>query len=122
MRRTLTRRHPQYYSLPIVAIAIAICLNVSLADAETLESLVSSGWIVAYSGTVSDEFNGCDYDRPIPIDGDLIFVCSSYSYHYAYRPSFKVVSNAGLTKYLIDNEVYSGTLYRGSPTYTYVSG
>lgn len=106
---------------PIIAFVTLLTIA-SVATAESLQSLKSSGWTTAYNGTVSDDFNGCDHDLPVPLDGGFIFVCREYNYHYAYRPDFLVLKKGGQTKYVIDDQVFDGDLYRGTATITYVSG
>ena len=101
---------------------IAVSSLSVVAHAEDLRSLRSSGWTIVYTGTVSDAFNGCNYNLPVPIDGGYIFVCREYNYHYAYRPDFIVLQRGSATKYVIDDEVFDGELYRGTATITYVSG
>ena len=106
-------------------LALVMLLSVShikMASAERLSNLVASGWSIALKETVSDTFNGCDYDTPVPIDRGYIFICSEYSYHYAYRPEFLVLVRGSQTKYVIDGEVFDGELYKGYPTITYVTG
>jgi hypothetical protein len=66
-----------------------------------------------YQGTpiytyVTGSFEGCDYDRYIPLDNGLLFKCSMYSYHYAYHPEVMIVGNY----VTIDNDKYEGQLYR----------
>ena len=61
--------------------------------------------IVTY---VSGDFEGCDYDKLIPLENGLIFKCRSYRYKYAYRPKVIIVGDY----VTIDGEKYEGTLYR----------
>ncbi len=58
------------------------------ACAETVRSLENEGWSIVFRGTVSETFNGCDLDLPVPIDEGYLFLCREYNYHYAYRPEF----------------------------------
>lgn len=107
----------------ITALLLGLRLTVSTSTlAESKNALEEEGWVVAARGTVSDDFEGCDYDRPVPLDEGFIFVCSEYSYHYAYRPDFYVMRQGASTKYLIDDEEFQGTLRRGTATKTYVVG
>ena len=102
-----------------ILMILIFCSNV---NAESLNYLLSSGWRVALKETVSDSFNGCNYDTPIIIDGGYIFMCGDYNYHYAYRPDFLVLKRNSQTKFVIDGEVFVGELFTGYPTITYVKG
>ncbi|QBQ97175.1 hypothetical protein [Paraburkholderia pallida] len=63
---------------------------------------------------VSGEFNGCNFDRRIAFTDGLVFVCSSYDYHYAYMPDVQILKNVrdGSIRVLIDGDEFDGTLYR----------
>jgi hypothetical protein len=66
-----------------------------------------------YQGTptithVVGEFQGCDFDRMIPLENGLIFKCRVYRYHYSYRPEV-VIFGSGVS---IDGEKYQGELYQ----------
>ncbi len=62
------------------------------------------------------EFNGCDFNRRVPLTNGLILVCSGYAYHYAYSPKVLILKNvrSGELKILIDGEEFDGTLYRSN--------
>jgi hypothetical protein len=105
----------------VLSIILTLYLT-QLAQAETAHSLEEQGWREVYRGTVSDTFNGCDFDVPVPIDGGYIFMCEEYNYHYAYRPAFKVFKLGSTLKYSIDGEIFSGGLFKGTPIHTYVAG
>jgi len=62
---------------------------------------------------VSNDFEGCDYDKRYELLNGLIFVCSTYSYSYSYMPEVKIFIIEGrLPVVYIDGEKYDGTLYR----------
>ena len=66
-----------------------------------------------YETNISDEFEGCDYDKVYRLDNGLIFQCSTYSYSYSYRPEVKILIIDGRSPVVfIDGEEYDGTLYR----------
>ena len=67
-----------------------------------------------YQGTptvthVMGEFQGCDFDRMIPLENGLHFKCGGYHYHYAYRPEVVIFGSS----VSIDGEKYQGELYQG---------
>jgi hypothetical protein len=101
-------------ALPIIATAPA--------HGASKSSLESDGWTVIARTSVSGTFDGCDYDLPVPLDAGYTFLCQEYNYHYAYRPDFLVMDLDGRKKYLIDGEEFTGTLYKGAPTVTHVTG
>lgn len=100
----------------------AAVLTISRSHAETLNGLQSDGWKIQSQATVSGAFKGCNFGLPVPIDGGLIFICSEYNYNYSYRPTFYVMERDGAIKYVIDTDEYEGTLYKGTPLKTYVTG
>jgi hypothetical protein len=62
---------------------------------------------------VKDTFEGCDYNKRIELDNNLLFVCGTYRYTYAYRPEVLIIFVAGRTpEVYIRGQKYSGTLYR----------
>ena len=78
---------------------------------ERVEATLVDGQITRTN--VSDEFEGCDWDKRYNLDNGLIFVCSTYSYSYSYRPEVLIVSPSGGNPIVyIDGEEYAGTLYR----------
>jgi hypothetical protein len=103
-------------------IAVISAVTATLAQAASKSSLENDNWIVVAKTTVSGTFNGCDYDLPVPLDGGYTFLCQEYNYHYAYRPDFIVMERENSRKYVIDNQEFMGTLYRGTPTMTHVMG
>jgi hypothetical protein len=84
------------------------------AAASDLEELAMDGYAVVEKTQASGEFNGCDFDKRVPLDDGLVFVCSSYNYSYSYRPEVLILKNiqSGNIKVLIDNDEYEGTLYK----------
>jgi hypothetical protein len=52
----------------------------TIADVKTISGYVDK------NGKRSDDFEGCDYDRQILFDDGTALTCSTYRYHYAYRP------------------------------------
>ena len=78
---------------------------------ERVEATLVDGQITRTN--VSDEFEGCDWDKRYNLDNGLIFVCSTYSYSYSYRPEVLIVTPSGRNPIVyIDGEEYDGTLYR----------
>jgi hypothetical protein len=79
-------------------------------DNEVFDGHVESGSVTRTN--VTDDFEGCEYDKYIPLDNGLVFQCRTYHYHYAYHPDVVIVSMAGSYMVTIDGEQYDGTLYR----------
>ena len=86
----------------------------SFARGSDLEDLARDGYGVVEETTVDGEFEGCDFDKRIPLTNGLSFVCSGYSYSYSYMPEVLILKHvtSGDIKVLIDDEEYDGTLYR----------
>jgi len=85
--------------------------EVILIGREKVRGVIRDGSVIRTK--VKDTFEGCDYDKRIPLDNGLIFVCSTYGYTYAYRPDVMIiVVSGGLPEVYIKGKKYSGTLYR----------
>ena len=84
------------------------------AEAANLEDLAREGYAVVEKTRVEGSFEGCDFDKPIPLTNGLIFVCATYSYSYSYRPEVLILKHVrnGDIKVLINNREYRGKLYR----------
>jgi hypothetical protein len=95
-------------------VGLLLLLAPVLALASDLESLARNGYAVIDETRVEGEFEGCDFDKRIPLANGLIFVCSSYNYTYSYRPEVLILKNvkSGDIKVLIKGREYRGTLYR----------
>ena len=98
-------------------IALAIVLTVVgmlEADASDLEGLARNGYAVIDETQVDGEFEGCDFEKRIPLTNGLVFVCSTYSYSYSFMPEVLILQHvkSGDIKVLIDEDEYDGTLYR----------
>ena len=66
-----------------------------------------------YTTNISDEFEGCEYDKMYRLDNGLLFQCRTYHYHYAYRPEVKIFVIEGRPPVVfIDGDKYDGTLFR----------
>lgn len=98
----------------LVVLVAMLALVPAAAHGEDLEELARDGYAVVEETNVDGEFEGCDYDKRIPLTNGLIFVCSEYSYSYSYRPEVLILEHvrSGDIKVLIDDEEYDGTLYR----------
>ena len=78
---------------------------------EKVDAYLHNGSIITTQ--VTDEFEGCDFDKRYEFLNGLIFVCSTYSYSYSYMPEVKIITIEGrLPVVFIDGEKYDGTLYR----------
>ena len=84
------------------------------AGASDLEDLARDGYAVFDETQVDGEFEGCDFDKRIPLTNGLVFVCSTYSYSYSFMPEVLILQHvrSGDIKVLIDEDEYDGTLYR----------
>ena len=107
----LRARVTQIFLLVLLVVAFP-----RLASASRLEQLARDGYGVAETTNVAGEFKGCDFGRRIPFNDGLVFVCSSYNYHYAYSPEVLILKSVrtGQFKVLIDGEEFDGDLYRMS--------
>lgn len=95
-------------------ISIFLLAVSAIAFAGNLEDLAREGYGVVDETRVDGEFEGCEYDRRIPLANGLVFVCSEYNYSYSYSPEVLILRHvqSGAIKVLIDEEEYDGTIYR----------
>lgn len=95
-------------------ISIFLLAVSAIAFAGDLEDLAREGYGVVDETRVDGEFEGCEYDRRIPLANGLVFVCSEYNYSYSYSPEVLILRHvqSGAIKVLIDEEEYDGTIYR----------
>jgi hypothetical protein len=81
----------------------------TIADVKTVAGYIDG------NGKRSEDFEGCDFDRTIVFDDDSTLVCSTYRYHYAYRPKAVILlqaANLGGQRYatvvmIVGDESYS---------------
>lgn len=94
--------------------ALLLCFS-AYGFASSLEDLAEQGYAVIEQTKVSGTFNGCDFDKKVPLTNGLLFVCRGYGYSYSYYPDVLILKNIrnGYIKVLIDGEEYDGTLERG---------
>jgi len=97
----------------ILTVMVLLCLSV-ISYASDLEDLAKEGYAVIEETQVDGDFEGCDFDKRIPLTNGLIFVCSTYSYSYAYMPDVYILKHvrSGDIKVIIDDDEYDGQLYR----------
>jgi hypothetical protein len=95
----------------IAVILLFLATSVIAAD---LEDLAKEGYAVLAETRVDGEFEGCDFDKRIPFTNGLVFVCSTYSYSYSYRPEVLLLQHirSEHIKVLINGREYRGNLYR----------
>jgi hypothetical protein len=86
----------------------------TIVESSDLQELAKQGYAVVEETHVDGEFNGCDFDKPIPLTNRLVFVCRTYSYSYSYRPKVLILKHIrnGDIKVLINDREYSGQLYK----------
>lgn len=75
-------------------------IGYTIVDVKTVE-----GWYDE-DGEKGDSFEGCDYGRVIVFSDDRVLECSTYHYHYAYRPRAVILSNGSSFKMIVDDHVY----------------
>lgn len=82
--------------------------------ASDLEDLARQGYAVIEETKVDADFEGCDFDKRIPLANGLVFICSSYNYNYAYNPDVLILKRPAseVLKVIIDDQGYDGTLYK----------
>ena len=87
---------------------------ISVVRANDLEDLAKDGYGVIEETQVDGDFEGCDFDKHIPLMNGLVFVCSSYGYSYGYMADVLILKSVrtGGIKVLIDDDEYDGTLYK----------
>jgi hypothetical protein len=95
-------------------IAVALLFVSTSAIATDLEGLAKEGYAVLEETRVNGEFEGCDFDKRIPFTNGLVFVCSTYSYSYSYRPTVLILQHIRSSRFkvLINGREYQGDLYR----------
>ena len=98
--------------LPIAALIVFLSSGALMAS--DLENAARSGYGAIEKTQVNGDYQGCDFNRQIPLMDGLIFQCMSYSYHYAFMPEVLILKHVtnGSLKVLIDGEEVTGTLYK----------
>jgi hypothetical protein len=93
---------------------LVLLVFIGTSYASDLEELARQGYAVVAETQVDGDFEGCDFDKHIPLMNTLIFVCSEYNYSYSYMPDVYILKNihSGNIKVIIDGKEYDGTLYR----------
>lgn len=101
-------------SIRVACSVVMFMIAVAPALSSELEHAAKAGYGVLYETTVPGAFEGCDFNRRVVFDNGLFLVCSSYSYHYAYRPDVLILKSVrtGAIKILIDDEEFEGTVYK----------
>jgi hypothetical protein len=72
----------------------------TIVDVKTVD-----GWYDD-DGEKGDSFEGCEYGRTIVFSDNRILTCSTYHYHYTYRPRAIILSNGSSFKMIVDDDVY----------------
>lgn len=95
-------------------VAITLVSSSQAAMAGGLEDLAREGYAVVLETEVDGEFEGCDFDKRIPLQNGMVFVCSEYNYTYSYTPEVLILKHvsSGDIKVLIDDEEFEGTVFR----------
>jgi hypothetical protein len=62
---------------------------------------------------VDSDFEGCEFDKVIPLLNGLVFQCQEYHYHYEYAPEVMIVVIEGRAPtVIIAGRPYAGQLFR----------
>jgi hypothetical protein len=77
------------FSIFLTAIHAKISINSDL-EGYTIEKVTH----------VSDEFEGCDYDKKIVLDNGWVLTCNTYHYYYAYHPAVAILTKPGFYREL----------------------
>lgn len=93
-------------------VATAMALAALSATAADLEEPAREGYAGITETRVDGAFEGCDFDKRVPLTNGPVFVCSTYSYSYSYRAEVLIVEHVrdGDIKVLIKNREYRGQL------------
>lgn len=97
----------------VSTLALLLIGNAVFARASDLEDLARDGYAVVEETQVDGDFEGCEFDKPIPLVNGLVFVCAEYSYSYGFMPEVLILKHirSGDIKVLIDDQEYDGALY-----------
>ncbi len=100
----------------IVWVSLVFLSIASAAEASDLEKLAKQGYGVVETTQVNGEYNGCEFNKQIPLTDGLLFQCNSYDYEYSYMPEVLILKHVtnGSIKVLIDGEEQTGTLYKAN--------
>jgi hypothetical protein len=97
-------------SIRILAGAALAATSLGAASAKPVDDLVAGGFVVVKDTSVIGDFDGCDYDRKVPLKGGGVFTCSGFGYLHARDPKAVLLkSKDGRTyKLVIQNAVFDG--------------
>ena len=60
-----------------------------------MDDLLASGFVVVKDTSVIGDFEGCDYDRKVPLKGGGVFTCSGFGYLHARNPKAVLLKKQG---------------------------
>ena len=90
---------------------IASGMEVIVIGDEKISARLHNGSVLKTN--ISDEFEGCDFDKTYRLDNGLIFECRTYSFSYSDRPEVTIFVIKGRSPVVfIEDEEYDGTLYK----------
>lgn len=87
--------------------ALADC-NINFSDYVGWQ-VVYSGYITGYidrDGTGGDDFEGCDYDRKLILDGRYAVTCIGYKYMYSHHPRVFILSDGSQMEACIGSTLF----------------
>jgi hypothetical protein len=94
----------------ILAGAVLAAASLGTAKATVVEDLTANGFEVVKRTTVVGDFDGCDYDRKVPLKSGGVFTCASFGYMHARNPAAVLLKKKDANQYKL---VIQGTVYEG---------
>lgn len=81
------------------------------AKAAAVDDLVANGFVVVRATSVIGDFDGCDYDRQVPLKGGGVFTCSGFGYMHAQNPKAVLLKKKDGSQYklVVENAVFDGS-------------
>lgn len=97
--------------MSVLAGVVLTAASVGPAKATVVDDLTASGFEVVKQTAVIGDFDGCDYDRQIPLKTGGVFTCSSFGYMHAHNPKAVLLKkkDAKVYKLVVENAVFDGT-------------
>jgi hypothetical protein len=96
--------------IPLLLLVLSLTLPAGAALAVTVDDLLAAGFSKVKETRVTGDFNGCDRDVHVQLEGLNDFVCTSYSHMYAQHPKAVLMRSktGGQYKLLINGTVFDG--------------
>jgi hypothetical protein len=94
----------------ILAGAVLAAASLGTAKATVVDDLTEKGFEVVKRTNVVGDFDGCDYDRKVPLKSGGVFTCASFGYMHARNPAAVLLKKKDANQYKL---VIQGTVYDG---------